>query len=227
MNHYQAVLFDFDYTLADASEGIAACISYALAKMGLPSASKQDMLHTVGLSLKETFVSLTGIKDEGQAVRFTEFFVQKSDEVMVTGTRLYQDALPCLYALKQEGYRLAVVTTKYHRRIDAVFAREQAAGIFDAILGGDDVKEPKPSPEGIFLALDALQCPPSRALYVGDSLVDAKTAQAAQIHFAAVLTGTTSAAQFEEFPRIGVYQGLSSLCTGTGLLQKQEVNRHV
>ncbi len=150
MNHYQAVLFDFDYTLADASEGIAACISYALAKMGLPSASKQDMLHTVGLSLKETFVSLTGIKDEGQAVRFTQFFVQKSDEVMVTGTRLYQDALPCLYALKQEGYRLAVVTTKYHRRIDAVFAREQAAGIFDAILGGDDVKEPKPSPEGIF-----------------------------------------------------------------------------
>ncbi len=222
MDNYQAVLFDFDFTLADASRGILASISYALAEMGLPPAAETDMLHTIGLSLKETFFSLTQLQNEELANRFADYFVQKSDEVMVANTRLYEDTLPCLHALRQQGYQLAVVTTKYRRRIDAVFAREQEEGLFDVILGGDDVKEPKPSPEGILLALNALRCPPSHALYVGDSLVDVKTA--AKVDFAAVLTGTTLAEQLKGVAHVGIYPTLSSLCKGTGLLKGLEVD---
>ncbi|MFR2408354.1 MAG: HAD family hydrolase [[Clostridium] symbiosum] len=50
-------------------------------------------------------------------------------------------------------------------------------------------------------------------LYVGDSTVDAKTAENAKIDFAAVLTGATTAAELEQFSHVciaedlyGVYQ---------------------
>ena len=227
MGPYDAVLFDFDFTLADASAGILASISYALAKMGLPPAREQDMLHTIGLSLKETYFSLSGTREDEQAQRSSKLFVEKSDEVMVQHTALYEDALPCLQLLKQLGYQLGIVTTKYHRRIDAVFSRAHALEWFDVIFGGDDVQEPKPSPEGICSALNALKCSPSQALYVGDSTVDAQTAQAAGIDFAGVLTGTTPKIELEQYPHIGVYQSLSSLCIGTGLVKDCEVNWNV
>ena len=35
----RAVIFDFDYTLADSSSGVIACANYALAAMGLPAAA--------------------------------------------------------------------------------------------------------------------------------------------------------------------------------------------
>ena len=33
---FQAIIFDFDYTLADSSRGIAECINFALAELSLP-----------------------------------------------------------------------------------------------------------------------------------------------------------------------------------------------
>ena len=195
--------------------------------MRLSPASKQDMLHTIGLSLLETFRTLTHMEDPCAAEKFSRLFVEKSDQIMVQNTRLFPDTLPCLHALKQYGYALGIVTTKYHRRIDAVFQREQILDWFDIILGGDDVKAPKPSPEGIVLAMNSLHCSPSQVLYVGDSIVDAKTAQAACVDFAGVLTGTTLQKEFASYPTIGIYPTLSSLCTDAGLLNDREAIQHV
>ena len=38
----QSVIFDFDYTLADSSEGVIECANYALGRLGLPAASDDD-----------------------------------------------------------------------------------------------------------------------------------------------------------------------------------------
>ena len=56
--NYRAVLFDFDYTLADSSRGIEDCANHALAELGLPAASARAVSETVGLSLAETFCRL-------------------------------------------------------------------------------------------------------------------------------------------------------------------------
>ena len=36
---FKAVIFDFDYTLADSSEGVVECVNYALRGVGLPEAN--------------------------------------------------------------------------------------------------------------------------------------------------------------------------------------------
>lgn len=48
-------------------------------------------------------------------------------------------------------------------------------------------------------------------LYVGDSLVDAKTAKNADVKFAAVLTGTTARADFENYNSVYIGDNISDV----------------
>lgn len=59
-----------------------------------------------------------------------------------------------------------------------------------------DVKIEKPNPEGLLFAIQHLKVKHMEILYVGDSLVDVKTAENAKVKFAGVLTGTTTRDDF-------------------------------
>ncbi len=48
---FRAVLFDFDYTLGDSSEGIVLCVNRALESLGRPPAPPEAIRPTIGLSL--------------------------------------------------------------------------------------------------------------------------------------------------------------------------------
>jgi phosphoglycolate phosphatase len=53
----------------------------------------------------------------------------------------------------------------------------------DAVVGRDSVPARKPDPEPLLAALDALDVPPNRALFVGDSASDAEAAERAGVAF--------------------------------------------
>ena len=67
---------------------------------------------------------------------------------------------------------------------------------FDVIVGGDDVKNPKPHPEALIKAVSSLGAAKKDVLYIGDSIIDARTAERAGIDFFAVTTGTTTREDF-------------------------------
>ena len=90
---YKAVIFDFDYTLGDSTNGIVLSINHALEKLGFRAQDTKTIQRTIGLSLKDTLFELTGIQDEETAQKFTQYFKEKADEVMVDNTRLYEGVL--------------------------------------------------------------------------------------------------------------------------------------
>lgn len=208
---YQAIIFDFDYTLGDATEGIVASVNYGLEKLGHTPGQREDIRKTIGLSLKETYRTLTGDASEEKAVMFETYFREKADLVMTDHTELFPDTLKLLSYLKNQKLRTGIVTTKYHYRIDAILEKYHAADDIDMIVGGEDVKAPKPDPEGVLLVLEAWKLPKEQVLYVGDSIVDAKTAKAAGVDFAGVTTGTTTQEELEKYPCVGVYGRLDAL----------------
>jgi phosphoglycolate phosphatase len=63
----QAIICDFDFTLADSSPGVVACVNEALGGLGLPLAPAGLIHATIGLSLAHTLQTLTGIVDPGIA----------------------------------------------------------------------------------------------------------------------------------------------------------------
>lgn len=208
---YQALVFDFDYTLGDSTEGIFLSVCYGMGKLGHILPGREAVRKTIGLSLKETYRTLTGDSSEEQADKFAAYFREQADQVMVGHTELFPDTMGLFQELKKCGIRAGIVTTKYHYRIDAILEKCNAAEYVDLIVGGEDVTVPKPDPEGLLLVLGNWALPRAQVLYVGDSVVDAKTAEAAGVDFAGVTTGTTTKEELEQYPCVGVYRNLREL----------------
>jgi len=208
---FKTIIFDFDYTLADSSRGIIQCTNYALLSMGLPSVSDEAVCRTIGMSLKDTFETLTSIDDPLRAAEFSRLFISKADDVMVDSTELFDCAAPVIRGLKQRNLSLAIVSTKYRHRIEAVLARDGLLDPIDVIIGGEDVARHKPDPEGLLRALEALETAGPKALYVGDSVIDAIVAERAGTPFVAVLSGTTPREAFDQYQPVRVIDNLTEL----------------
>jgi phosphoglycolate phosphatase len=208
---YNTVIFDFDYTLADATIGIVSSFNHAFSELNIPASDIESIKKTVGLPIDEAFIQLTNEKNEVSINRFRELFREKADEVMSKNTVLYNDTIGTLQSLKENGFKTGIVTTKYRYRIIETLNKYGISDLVDIIVGGEDVKVPKPSPEGLLLAIDNLNAQLSNVLYIGDSLVDARTALATKVDFAAVTTGTTKEDDFLQYPCIKVSKNLSEL----------------
>lgn len=206
---YKTVLFDFDYTLGDSTNGIVQCENYALRELGYQEKTVPEIKRTVGLSLKEIFRELTGSNDENKSERFIKLFREKADEVMTDSASLYEGAEEMFAEFKRRGIKTGIVTTKFHYRITEILKKFGIAEPVDVIIGGDDVIHEKPAPDSLLKAVEILGEDKRGVLYVGDSYVDALAAQAAGIDFAAVLTGTTS--DFSDYDKVFVANDLKEI----------------
>ena len=208
---FRAVLFDFDYTLADSSQGAFECINFALAKMGLTPVSAEAACRTIGLSLNETFLSLAEHHEPHRCAEFYRLFVERADEVMSDLTVLYESVPATVQLLRQSGLRLGIVSTKYRRRINQVLEREALTHGFDLVIGGEDVEQHKPHPEGLFEAMKKLECSTESVLYVGDSVVDAELAKRAGVPLVVVLSGVTPRSDFAGYSPLAILDTVSEL----------------
>ena len=207
----KAVIFDFDYTLGDSTEGIVRSCDYALERLKEEKRAREEIKKTIGLSLHETYKALTGKDDDTRAEQFKTYFIQKADEVMVAFSELYENTLPVLEFLKVNGYKTAIVTTKLNSRIKRILEKFSAVHLIDVIVGVENVKNVKPDPEGLLIACRQLDLKKEDVIYVGDSFVDAKASQNAEIDFIGVLTGTTTKEIFQNFKNKAILENIKEV----------------
>ncbi|MFL7792552.1 MAG: HAD family hydrolase [Anaerolineae bacterium] len=208
---FQAVIFDFDYTLADSSSGVIECISFALGELGLPPVSDEAARRTIGLSLPDTFLELAGPRHIAQSDEFARLFVKRADERMSDLTVLFKSVPEVIERLRAQGLVLGIVSTKFRYRIETVLIREGLLDAFAAIVGGEDVARHKPDPMGLLTAIERLGSVPASTLYVGDSVTDARTAERASVPFVAVLSGVTPREAFENYSFCEILTSLPDL----------------
>lgn len=206
----RAVVFDFDLTLVDSAAPIAECARHALQCLGLPPATPEQVRKTIGLTLQQSFVMLTGNPDPALADGYARHYVSRADEVMVAGTRMYPGVPAMLQRLRARGMRLGIVSSKFRRRIQPILEREGLGRTIDLVLGAEDVTAHKPHPEGLLAALATLEVPIPHGLYVGDHLVDAQAAGRAGVAFVAVRTGGSPPESWGVSP-LGVIDDASGL----------------
>ena len=207
----RAILFDFDYTLADSSEAIIDCFNVGLTGLGLPAASPDAIRATIGLSLEESLVAVAGEAFRPRTLEFRQLWRCRSDAIMVNLTRLLPGAAETVRSLRGRGLQLGVVSTKYRCRIEEVLERTGLRSSFATIVGGDDVAGCKPSPEGLLLAMERLGATPAETLFVGDSVVDSEAAQRAGVPFIGVLSGVTTAARLAAWNAADILASIESL----------------
>lgn len=208
---YDLYLFDFDYTLADSSRGIVMCFRHVLDQHGYTDVTDEAIKRTIGKTLEASFTQLTGVDDPERVALMKSEYTTHAGLCMTANTRLFPETKRVLSRLKAQGARLGIISTKYRFRIEELVKQEFPEGFFDLIIGGEDVEQMKPSPEGVRLALQRMQCDKRKALYVGDSTVDAETAQAAGVDFAGILHGMTTREELAPYPHRAILPSLSGL----------------
>ncbi len=213
----KAVLFDFDYTLGDATESILVGCRYGLEKLGWPEPTDENVKKTIGYSLEDGYTMLTGDRDAENKKRFAEFFREKSHPIQVETAKLFPGALELLKALKDAGILTAVVSTKADRTLLGVLDKTGASQYLQFAIGSSCLTRVKPDPEGILLALKRLGLKPEETLYCGDTVMDAEAAFRAGCGFCAVLNGTTPAEDFEKWPVRHIAKDLSDLKSWLGV----------
>ncbi len=211
MKRYTTYLFDFDYTLADSSKGIVLCFRHVLNLHGYTGITDEEIKRTIGKTLEESFSILTGVTDADTLAAYKKEYVKAADQHMTVNTFLFPETLSVLTQLKKDGARIGIISTKYRYRIMELLSQKLPAQFLDIIVGGEDVKTPKPSPEGLLFAIGHLSVPKEETLYIGDSTVDAETAQAAGVDFMGVLHGATTRSELEAYPHVGIAPDLTLL----------------
>lgn len=107
------------------------------------------------------------------------------------GANIYLGIMETLSKLKNEGYKLGVVTRGGHEYAIQVLSAHNMLNFFDVIHGRDDFSysDAKPSPMAMVHLSEDFGVPLEDILYVGDSITDYQSAHDAGVDFAGVLTG--------------------------------------
>ncbi|MBI4203036.1 MAG: HAD-IA family hydrolase [Chloroflexi bacterium] len=211
MTPFRAIVFDFDLTLADTRQGVVECVNYALTGVGLPPAHPEAIIRTIGVTIEKSFPLWTEPHHADRLQEFLHLYREHSILVMQAMTTFYPSAPAVIRSLAHEQTPLGIVSSGRRQRIEATLHRAGLLECFKVIIGSEDVMDHKPDPTGLLEVVRRLGGLPPHTLYVGDSLVDAQTAQRANVPFAAVLSGETPKEAFAAHPTVGILGDVGEL----------------
>lgn len=198
MSNFKYILFDFDGTLVDSSEGIFKSLTYAFEKKGHGTPSTELLKKFIGPPLHYSFTKYCGF-DSDYAVEMTEKYRERYRTKGYLENKLYDGIPEMLTRLKNEGYILGTASSKPIKFINDICEQRDIKKYFDHIGGTqfDNIKESKTVV--IKEAMKVLGGNTENTLMVGDRLFDIKGAHEAGIPCCAVLFGFGSREEFEEY----------------------------
>ena len=211
MQPYRAVCFDFDYTLADATDSIVAGFQHGFTQMGWPTPDRETVRGTIGYLLEDAYTMLTGDSDPVRRAQFRPLFLEVAKERQRRETVLFPGAEELLRTLHSRGVKAAIVSTKRGDTIQYIMERCKLMDQLEFVIGSEDVHAPKPDPQGLNMALERMGLSPKELLFCGDTVLDAGAAKNAGCPFCAVLNGTTPAEDFADFRPVHIAPDLFEL----------------
>ncbi len=188
----KTIIFDLDGTLVDTSPDLCAALNHALAVLGRPPVPIADVRHMVGhgaRKLLERGLAASGAVSPALIEAGVPAFMAHYSAHIADHSRPYDGVETALTALADAGCRLAICTNKPVCLSRALVSALGWDGRFAANLGLDSVPRPKPHPDHLFAAIAAAGGDSASSVFVGDSITDTATAQAAGVPVIAVSFG--------------------------------------
>jgi phosphoglycolate phosphatase len=190
------IIFDLDGTLINTIDDLGQACNHALSACGFPTHKIEDYPRLVGNGINRLIERALPEehRDEATVLRLREYFVPYYDAHNCDLTRPYDGIPELLQSLKAAGHTLAVASNKYQAATEKMVG-QLFPGIFDVILGERENVARKPDPQIVWDIVEAIRLLGDKAidkediLYIGDSLVDAETARAANLPFVACTWG--------------------------------------
>lgn len=165
----KAVIFDFDGTLANTLPICFVAFQHVFKEFDNKELTEEEIKAMFGPSetgiIRENLSN--GNKDEAIEMYY-KVYSQHHNRLVANDEEMND----LLTYLKESGFKIGIFTGKAKRSLDISLQALQMDGMFDVIITGDDVVQPKPDPEGLIKALSLLGIDKSQAIFIGDSDAD-------------------------------------------------------
>jgi len=183
-------VFDLDGTLVDSVDDLHASVNHALATLGVPPRSRDEVRSFVGEGARVLLARSLAPRDELLEPALAAWRAHYAEHLL--DRTLPYEGIPALLA--GAGRALAVLTNK-----PGAMARQILDGLgllsrFVAVTGGDEAPR-KPDPTGLRELMVRAGATPAETVLVGDSRHDVETALAAGVPVVAVTWGFATRAE--------------------------------
>lgn len=180
------IIFDLDGTLIDSAPDLHQAGLRMLAEFGAQPVTSEQTRSFIGNGapkLVERLMAAGGLAhDPHRHADCVASFLRHYAAAPAELTSLYPGVTDALDRLQEGGWTLGICTNKPFDPAQTILASFGLLDRMAVVVGGDTLPEKKPDPSPLRHAFLALPAGPR--LFVGDSEVDAETAQAASTPFA-------------------------------------------
>ena len=184
------LIFDLDGTLIDSKLDLAHAVNAARAHMGLGPIEHETVYSYVGNGAPVLMRRAMGAEaSDAEVEQALTYFLMYYRQHMLDYTHLYPGVKEALDRLHARGIRMAVLTNKPVGVSQGIVDGLGLSQHFFRVYGGNSFEQKKPNPVGVDALLSETRLQRERAMMVGDSYVDIRTARNASIQACGVTYG--------------------------------------
>ena len=199
MKKYEAILFDLDGTLLNTIGDLTEAVNHAQRAFGYPTHTVEEVTAMVGNGIRKLLERATPEGENNPNFddvlhSFVEYYIAH----VAVKTDYYPGIPELVEQLQQRGVKMAIVSNKFQAGCEELRERFFERTI-QTVLGDGEGRRRKPSTDAPFQAMRELDTKPYKTLYVGDSDVDAQTAENAGMDYVLVSWGFSSREDLEKW----------------------------
>lgn len=181
----QALIFDLDGTLVDSAPDLHAAANRMLKAHGREALSLKTVISFIGNGIpKLTERCLLATGDARDLTAAVDLFYDVYSANLSTLTRPYSGVVDMLDQAQAAGCSMAICTNKPIQVAQQLCDNLDLSKYFTAVIGGNSLAVRKPNPAPLLEAVRLLGADVGSSLFIGDSITDFRTAEAAKLRFA-------------------------------------------
>lgn len=185
----KTVIFDLDGTLLYSLEDLKDSVNFVMKKHGFREYTIDEVREAIGNGVRLLMERILPKDiDKNLFEECLSEFKENYSKNMYNKTKPYDGVLDMLKGLREEGYKIAVLSNKFDSAVKEL-SNKYFGELVDLAVGQKEGVKEKPSPLGIQEIAKELDTDVETCIMVGDSEVDIQTANNAGIDCISVTWG--------------------------------------
>jgi pyrophosphatase PpaX len=181
----KAVFFDVDGTLLDTTTFIIDAYKYTLQQVNADVPNIDELMKQLfGIPLKQCYETLVPEQNADIICKIHDDWQYKNLHLVTP----FKSVAQTIDELQKRNIKMAAVTNRLRESAKTILENGNVTQM-EAIIGFEDVINPKPDPEGLLKAADMLNVSPEESVMVGDSEFDIFAGQKAGMKTIGVRSG--------------------------------------
>ena len=196
---FEAVILDWDGTLADTRQAIVIAFQKALSEINC-KVSDEYIERRIGIGAADTFRDILRSAKMQFDEKLIQRLVERKSQLEIELTdrvKLFLGARELLEALHGK-VKMGLASMNNRSVVIHLLKAKELEKYFDTVLTAESISHSKPNPEIFLKAASKLKASPEKCVVVEDSIFGVKAAKLANMGCVAVVTGVYSRLELEK-----------------------------